>query len=163
MKKKTRIILVIFVSIIGILSLGWWSLQTSYGIGVNSVQWLPTQAHNITYIYVPITSTMAEFEIDQQAFEQWCQQKGMTLYTIESQKDFMVPRCLPDLEAIGVIPKPKKESPEWITWFEQGPQRSNKTFKPGDLYFEERWSDGGGYTLGYDVNEGKGYYWYGHH
>ena len=30
-------------------------------------------------------------------------------------------------------------------------------------WHQDRWSNGGGYAVGYDTEEGKGYYWYGHH
>ena len=36
--------------------------------------------------------------------------------------------------------------------------RLRKWFQAGDLYYCERWSNGGGYTIGYDVKEGKAYY-----
>ena len=37
------------------------------------------------------------------------------------------------------------------------------TFDKGDLFFEERWPNCGGYAIGYDVSAGRGYYAYAHH
>ena len=37
------------------------------------------------------------------------------------------------------------------------------TLATGDLFYEERWSNGGGYTFGYDVEQQRGYYFYSHH
>jgi len=42
-------------------------------------------------------------------------------------------------------------------------ERAIKRFGPGHLFYEERWSNGGGYSIGYDVKEKRGYYDYAHH
>jgi len=42
-------------------------------------------------------------------------------------------------------------------------ERASKGLDAGDLFYEERWSSGGGYSIGYDVEEERGYYAYAHH
>jgi len=47
----------------------------------------------------------------------------------------------------------------WSLWSEK---RGDKTLREGDLYYEERWDNNGGYAVGYDVKEKRGYYSYSH-
>ena len=74
--KKTAIVL---ISITLLVLIAWQSLKESYGVGVKSVRWLPREARNITYLKMRVTNTMAEFKIEQEAFEKWCVAQDMPL------------------------------------------------------------------------------------
>jgi len=147
-----------------LLFLGWRALQDEYGVSIASVRWLPPEALNIKYIRFPMTHTMAEFEIEQAAFEAWGRSKKMPMRRLLSNESRSIPRCLFLLERKGlipVVPEPGKESVE--EWSPRYGHRYRKSLGKGDLHYVERWDNGGGYALGYDVEEGKGYYWFGHH
>ncbi len=42
-------------------------------------------------------------------------------------------------------------------------ERAIKSFGTGDLFYEERWSNGGGCNIGYDIHAKRGYYEFNHH
>jgi len=99
---------------------------------------------------------MAEFDIERGAFEEWCAKRRMPLRVLNGGQHRSIFRCLPELRRKGVIP-PIPEPNESGTWL------GIKYLGPGDLFFEERWDNGGGYTIGYAVNERRGYYRFSHH
>ncbi|MEN6575525.1 MAG: hypothetical protein ABFD90_04215 [Phycisphaerales bacterium] len=152
MKRRTKIGLLV-AAFLGVLV--WQCFKGGYGVGVDSVSWLPRDAHNITYTG-DFWFKMAEFDIDREAFEKWCAREGMPLHVLGDDRHRTVDRCLPWLARRGVIP-PIAEPNESGAW------SGIKNFGAGDLFFEERWSNGGGYTLGYDIKEKRGYYWFSHH
>lgn len=152
MNRRTKIGLVVVV-LFGVLI--WQCFRSGHGVGVRSVSWLPREAHNITYTG-DFWIKMAEFDIDREAFEKWCARRRMPLRVLGEDRHRTVDRCLPWLARKGMIspiPEPN-ESGGWL---------GIKDLGAGDLFFEERWSNGGGYTLGYDVKEKRGYYAYSHH
>jgi len=158
-KKRTRISLVVVAVLFGFFL--WDSLQVKYGVGVDSVGWLPREARDITYLKVDFTSRTAEFTIEREAFEKWCARRGMPLRKLDSGGYHVVNRCLWGLEQRGIIPSaPEPNEPEGGF---PGMDHTLKHFDPGDLFYEERWSNGGGYSIGYDVEEKRGYYDYNHH
>ena len=159
MKARTSVSLIVIV-LLGLLI--WQLLRTDYGVKVDSVRWLPSEAHNVTYIKVPGLNTIAEFEMAQEALEAWCISSGRPLKKLGPTEKGSVPRCLRDLEERGVIPvvpEPNDDN-EWMLWYQD---RYEKSLSDGDLYYEECWSNGGGYVIGYDVEDGMGYYSYAHH
>ena len=158
MRRSTILVLIIIVLL---LFAAWHSLRTKYGVGTDTVPWLPPQARNITYVDQPLTWRLAEFQIERQAFEAWCQQQGKPLRKLAACEFEMVVRCLPCLERKGLIP-PIAEPNEFLAK-ERRLERTLKTVATGDLYYAWHASNGGGYTLAYDIDEGKAYYQYSHH
>lgn len=158
---KVAILIALTITVLLCL-LVWQSWKTDYGVNVDSVQWLPSEAHSITYMKMPGFNTIAEFEISQAALEKWCADVNKPLKKLGPIEKGSVPRCLHRLEKRGIIPTVPEpnDSRDWKLWY-QG--RYEKSLANGDLYYEDRWSNGGGYIIGYDVDEGMGYYWYGHH
>lgn len=156
----------IVISLIGVTILAIvvaLALRTDYGVGVDSVRWLPAEARDISYLRYPYLNTWAEFEIEQEAFEDWCRSEGKTLRRVGPNERKGVRRCWRPLEREGfvpVVPEPNKSSEQWTAWYDQ---RMQKHLGEGDLYYEDIWRNGGGYWIGYDVDEGKGYYAYAHH
>ncbi len=160
MKRRTKVGLVV-VGLIGFFGLPLWTvLRTTYGVGVDSVSWLPREARNITYFRNDLTK-MAEFEIEREAFEKWCAKRKMPLQELDGGGYHVVERCLMLLEARGVIPTVAE--PNDMERKQHEMERTIKNFGAGDLFYEERWSNGGGYTLGYDIDENRGYYQFLHH
>jgi len=158
MKRCATIIAVIVLALIG-LSL-WELFKEEYGVGVDSVSWLPPEAQNITYIENDLVR-IAEFDIEQGEFEIWCANRGQPLQKLGDGERRTIDRCLWMLEHRGVIPavtEPNKAERDLREL-----ERTLKNFNAGDPFFEKRWSNGGGYTIGYDVRERRGYYSYSHH
>lgn len=56
-------------SILGVFACQFF--RETYGIGVDSVWWLPPETRNITYIRNDLIA-IAEFDIERDAFEKWC-------------------------------------------------------------------------------------------
>ncbi len=157
-KKYRKTIALVSIALIGVL----WpsSPQTDYGLGVDSVEWLPSQAQNISYFSTRI-DRVAEFEIEQAVFEKWCENRDMPLQVLPqgfdrgaSKRYYNIARCWRHLELGGHVSDPPEE---------QYGERDSKEFNAGDLYYEDSWLNGGGYQLGYDIEEGMGYFWYAHH
>jgi len=156
---KHRAFLLITIVILGVMF--WPSFpEHDYGISVDSVEWLPSEARNISYFSTGI-DRIAEFDIERQAFEKWCADRHMPLAALPqgfdrgaSQRYYNIARCWRHLDLEGYPPKTPKE---------QYGEGDTKEFNVGDLYYEEFWLNGGGYQLGYDVEEGMGYFWYAHH
>jgi len=157
-KRHTKVGLLVVASICGI-SL-WYTFREDYGVGVKSVGWLPPEAHNITYIRNGLIS-LAEFDIEQEAFERWCAHRKMPLRELGGGEHQMVSRSLEVLEERGVLPTITE--PNEADGDSQRRQRSLKSFGAGDLFYEERWPNNGGYGIGYDINEKRGYYSFSHH
>lgn len=158
MKRRTKISLTVVAASIG-FSL-WQLLNEDYGVGVDSVSWLPPEAHNIAYRDDSLTRT-AEFDIEREEFERWCRSRNKPLRKLSDGERHTIFRCLPILERKGLIPaisEPNKAERDLLEV-----ERAIKSFVGGDLFYEERWDNGGGYTVGYDVKEKKGYYAYSHH
>jgi hypothetical protein len=126
----------------------WWLLRTDYGVGVDSVRWLPPEARAISYLRFPYHNTWAEFAIDRQAFEQWCRSIDKPLRRLGPNERKGVRRCRRSLEDGGVVaavPAPNKNSEQWPAWYDR---RMEKKLGQGDLYYEEVWRNGGGYWIG---------------
>lgn len=138
----------------------WYTFRETYGVSVNSLSWLPPEAHDITYISNGWIAR-AEFDIEQEALEQWCAQRKWPLRQLGDGEHKMVSRSLWMLEKRGILPT----IPELNEAAEEAHARQQtiKSFGAGDLFFEERWSNGGGYTIGYDIQKKRGYYEFNHH
>ena len=164
MKKRKTIGLAVLV----LLGLVFWSVfRESHGVGVDSVEWLPREAHNITYLKNDLIA-IAEFDIEQEAFQKWCERGGWSLRELTGAETCAVGRCLPYLESRGIIPVSDRSdevagSDDGIELASVIDDHFSKAFGAGDLFFEERWDNGGGYTIGYDVEEGRGYYDFSRH
>lgn len=133
----------------------WQLLGEHSGVGVDSVRWLPPEAHNVTYLRNDAL-TIAEFDIGREAYERWCADRKMPLSEVRDEEPRMVTRPVGLLVRRGVIPmttEPNEKDENWL-------RLAIKGFDAGDLFYETRRPDGGGYTLGYDVREGRGYYFY---
>lgn len=129
------------------------------------LSWLPDNSTTVTY-YADSWGKFAEFSIDQLHFENWCIVEGKELQTIEGvtdDDDYFAFRATQSLEHKGLLTPPEqptgretlKEMDEWQSQY-------RKTFKVGDLYYSEQWSNGGGFWIGYDVREQKAYFSYLH-
>ena len=158
MKKRNIIGLFVFA----LAAVGIWQLfREDYGVGVESVWFLPPDAKNITFCD-DYLNRIAEFDIDQEAMIKWCQNDDMPLREVVEMESCSVRRCLMYLEGKGEIPEaqePNKNSEEWSAWSD----RLSKYLDPGDLYFEESHTERADYlSVGYDVNEGRGYYAWSH-
>jgi hypothetical protein len=104
---------------------------------------------------------MAEFDIEREAFEVWCAEVGKPLRELGSNESHRVSRCLLFLERRGVIAA--RTEPNEIDEMLRVSGRITTVLTEGDLYYSEHWSNGGGYTIGYDIEEERGYYSYAHH
>jgi hypothetical protein len=165
MKMRTKVGLIIAVLIIAVLIgiLGFCLvsvLRDKYGVGVDSVAWLPAEARNITYVSSALTGRKAEFDIEQEAFEKWCARRKMPLRELGDEGYHRVFRCLPMLEKRGLIPAITESND--VERKQRETEQVLKHFRPGDLFYEKRWRNGGGYSIGYDVREKRGYYEYAH-
>jgi len=161
MKMRAKVGLTVVVLIGGCGVSLWHALKDDYGVGVDSVSWLPAEARNIAYVSFAVTTSKAEFDIEQEVFEKWCASRKMPLQELRDDGYHAVYRCLPMLERKGLI-APIIE-PNDVERKQREVERAIKNFGPGDLFYEERWSNGGGYSIGYDVKEKRGYYDYMHH
>jgi hypothetical protein len=158
MKKRTKVSLMV---VAGLMGVGFWYFLTEdHGVGVDSVGWLPPEAHNITYLRNSL-NMMAEFDIEREAFEKWCARRKMPLRELGTEGYHAILRCLAWLEDRGVMP-PITEPNEGEADLRRA-QRAVKVFGAGDLFYEDRWSNGGGYWIGYDTKEKRGYYRFAHH
>jgi|APTNR8051073442_1049403.scaffolds.fasta_scaffold07939_4 hypothetical protein len=151
------------IVLVGILGCGFllWDFARikSWGIEVKSVEWLPKQASNITFISGDI-NRIAEFDIDRDFLEKWCDSLGKPLKPVAEGQDANIWRVNPFLDQFGTV---KHSSFKDSSVAEEDFSRYSKDFAIGDLFYEDRWSNGGGYVIGYDVSEGRGYYQYAHH
>jgi len=144
--KRRREVGLVLAAVFGVFL--WWCLQEDYGVRVASVRWLPPAATNITYIRNDLNQ-IAEFDIEQKAFERWCANRGMPLRRLADAEQQTLDRCLWILEERGVIPI-DPEPNEAEAYF--------KELEAGDLFSKERWSNGGATSIGYDIDERRGYY-----
>lgn len=161
MKKCTKIgLLAITVSVVLVAVFMWWFSKETHGICSGSVWWLPPEARDVTYLRNYAIS-MAEFDIGQEAFEKWCSDRKMPLRQLGDAEHRSIRRCLMLLEQRGIIPA-IRESIE-VAGHLSTASRRTKDLGPGDLFYEERWDNGGGYTIGYDVSGKRGYYEFLHH
>ncbi len=144
----------------GIAFLVWDFVEIKdWGVGEDSVDWLPRQASNITYIYSRAIQ-LAEFDIDQKSFEEWCRSIEKPLKPMTEGQEIAIQRANNVLAMRGAIEKPTAKN--------NSAYRGNYDwhfirFTGGDLFYNVTWPNGGGYSIGYDVNEGRGYYNYSHH
>jgi len=156
-KRRTKISLVV-VTFVGLCGISLWLLCRvlieDHGVGVDSVSWLPPEARNITYIRNDAIA-LAEFDIEQQVFEEWCSSKKMPLRKLGSGERHLVMRAVALLAQRGIVPTSTSPSQVGEGW--------HKHFRAGDLFYEKRWRNGGGYTIGYDSQAKRGYYRYDHH
>jgi hypothetical protein len=160
-KKRTKVFRVVVAAFLGLCAFSiWFTLRETHGVGVSSLWWLPPEAHNITYIRNDLYA-LAEFDIDREAFGKWCASRKMPLRKLGAGEHPMVGRPLWMLEKRGILP-PTAE-PNKVEEALSGMDRFNKSFGAGDLFYEDRWPNGGGYSIGYDVEEKRGYYKYSHH
>lgn len=116
-----------------------------YEIETDAVEWLPDSATRISYVEVTgfAWSKVAEFTIDREAFQAFCEQNG---WTPEKKEDVSV---------------------SFINWIYE---ESYLPTKPRDelviekaLFYEEINQNGGGVTLVYDLNENRAYLSKNHH
>ncbi|MGK0187440.1 MAG: hypothetical protein ACI9R3_003228 [Verrucomicrobiales bacterium] len=127
-----------------------------WGVGVDTadLEWIPQGASDITFVAGDIQK-IAEFTIDRKAFEHWCTSIGRPLAPVGEDEKARLWRANMFLDKIGATSRPNDpdESYQW----------HNKTFDTGDLFFEERWPNNGGYAIGFDVITSCGFYEYTHH
>lgn len=161
MKRRTKVGCIPVAAFVGLCVFSvWYTFRETYGLGVDSLWWLPPEAHNVTY-YANGLTKLAEFDIEQKALERWCVPRKWPLRELGAGEHPMMRRSWGMLENRGILPTiPEASEAER----EAGRrQRVIKSFGAGDLFFEERWPNNGGYRVGYDVQEKRGYYEFNHH
>lgn len=161
MKKKSCVITIVATGLgIYLLSVFFENFGhvKEWGMGVDSVDWLPDEASEITYVSSYLFK-VAEFDIEQDLFLQWCDLIGKPLEIVTEGQRAGMHRSNLFLERCGAIessPVNESSSPEeWLGWY-------GKSFSPGDLFYQIRQKNNGGYSIGYDVKTGQGYYSYFH-
>lgn len=157
MKKDCLVGIGVAVLIYSVLFCFWNSARIkSSGVGVDSadLEWLPTDISNVTFVSGNMIRT-AEFDIEKSSFENWCASTGKPLAILQKNTDVLVLRPNEQLERIGKIKRPAQpyDRSAWIS----------KRFEEGDLFYKDRWDNGGGLSVGYDVSTGRGYYDYASH
>ncbi len=151
---------IVLVGILGFAFLLWdFARIKSWGVGVESVEWLPKQASNITFISGNI-NRVAEFDIDRDSLMKWCDSIGKSLASVAEDQNATIWRVNPFLDQFGIA---KNGSFKGSSPAEEDFDRYTKRFTTGDMFYEDRWSNGGGYIIGYDVSDRRGYYQYAHH
>jgi hypothetical protein len=85
----------------------------------------------------------------------------MSLRELGPEEYCSIHRCLLWLEERGVLPPSTEPNAEEVDL--RRAQRSSKDFRAGDLFYAQQWSNGGGYWIGYDTQEKRGYYAFAHH
>ncbi|MDI6450660.1 hypothetical protein [Anaerobaca lacustris] len=156
--KKCAVVGLALASIIGAFL--WQFFKEDHGVGVDSVSWLPREARNITYIRNDAIK-VAEFDVEREAFRRWCARQEMPLRELRDGEEHTILRCRLILEERGVLLSardPNKGENDLHSM-----QQGSKKLGVGDLFYEERWSNGGGYSIGYDVRSGRGYYYHSRH
>lgn len=166
MKKGCLITIAGFIATVFIL---FWSARnylTSYESGINEenpqLDWIPPEARNVTF-YSDWVGKSAEFDIDEESISNWAISQDRPLERIiEKRKDgYEVMRPRQMLENRGLLePQPEAETYEEIKAYLQN---LRKEFEVGDLYYSLVYRNNGGYWIGYDVSESRGYYHYAHH
>lgn len=140
MKKALAIAFsVIFLFVAGIIFVLWdWARIKDWGIDVPAVdvEWLPAGASNVTFVSSDI-NRIAEFEVDRDVFETWCRAQGKALAVIEGGEP-KVSRAYRLFDQIDEAPKDESE---------ERFDRYDKLLEKGDLFFEKRWPNNGGYTI----------------
>ncbi|MAS92827.1 MAG: hypothetical protein CMO55_06475 [Verrucomicrobiales bacterium] len=156
------------IGIVALMAGGLWFAAWDFcrikdwGVNETSVEidWIPPEATEVTFVSGNIEKR-AEFSIDQQIFEEWCASIGKPLTVVSKGSESggfseaMLFRSNPLLALKGITEKPNDDDAAFAWEY--------KSFDKGDLFFEERWPNAGGYAIGYDVSEGRGYYEYAHH
>lgn len=166
MKRGCLITIAVFIASVFVL---FWSARnylTSYEFGINEenpqLDWIPLEARNVTF-YSDWVSRSAQFSIDEQSIIDWAEsiERPLERITEEREEGYEVHTSRQMLENISVIePLPEPVTMDEIEeWFKS----RRKAFEVGDLYYRVWWRNGGGYWIGYDVSEGRGYYFYAHH
>jgi hypothetical protein len=131
-----------------------WDLNRvkSWGVEVESVDWLPKQASNITFVSGGAFK-FAEFDIDLGSITKWCDSIQKPLKPVTSGQTASVYQVHWYLKRFGI---PNHASLNNSSTNEP----IVKSFKKGDLFYDYRFSNGGGYTIGYDMSNERGYYHY---
>ncbi len=158
MKRGTKISLLVVGGLLAVCL--WEFFDEDRGVGVHSVWWLPPEARNITFIKNDVI-VVAEFDIEREAFETWCAGRDMPLRPLGENEHHSVPRCLWLLQDRGVIPP--STGLDGAGGDVGLADAVGKELDAGDLFYEQRRANGGGYSIGYDVEEQRGYYCYNHH
>lgn len=137
---------------------GLWNFARikSYGVNENAVEveWLPKDITDVTFISGNI-NRIAEFNIDRTSFEIWCKLVEKPLSPVAANSEVWVFRANEQLANIGKIERPSDRD-KLSAW-------RSKTLEAGDLFYEDRWDNGGGFSIGYDISAGRGYFEYASH
>lgn len=164
MKKACAIPLGVMLALfVGICLLLWdFGRIRDWGVDTDPPDWLPSEATNVTYIDGSI-NRIAEFDIRRSEFQRWCESIEKPLSPVDSTQRSVVWRANPFLARIGAIEEltlqeqsSNMEIQEFLDWREV-------TLAKGDLFYEERWPNNGGYAIGFDTSEKRGYFAYAHH
>ena len=164
MKKGCAIPLGVFFVLSAAVTLLLWDYVRirNWGISVEPPDWLPSEATNVTYIEGSI-DRVAEFDIDEAGLKNWCESIEKPLSPVEPNTRAVVLRANRFLASLGAVQgldlnevRSDSEVQDYMKW-------EKLTLSEGDLFYEERWSNSGGYSIGFDASEGRGYFAYAHH
>ena len=141
----------------------WYATYVSFNRveeaeNVARVDWLPAGARNVSY-YRSYPFTAYEFDIDEAGFRSWAAQEGWPLRPVEYEP-FRVLRY--SFHASKRMHPPDEETlapEEWRARHDRARAATQKEIRRGYGY-EKRQSNGGGVTVGYDLDTGRAYYQY---
>jgi len=150
----------------GVLGLAfvYWDLTRvhAWGVDVDEVEWLPNEAHTITY-FEDAFIRCAEFTIEREAFMRWAARQERPLRALSRNQSRQVFRPRNFLMNHDKIEEAMLSEGLTIETTERDREASRMTFQENDLFFEDQWANGGGYLMGYDESAGRGFYYYAHH
>jgi hypothetical protein len=92
-KSRTKVVGFVVAAIVGLCGFSvWHTYREVYGVGVDSVGWLPPEAHNITYLRHGLIA-WAEFDIEPEAFARWCARAKKPLHPLGDEVPLTMSRC----------------------------------------------------------------------
>jgi hypothetical protein len=129
--------------------------QVDEAVNVPRVDWLPESARDVSY-FRSYSFTAYEFDIDEAGFLAWAKDEGWPVKPI-GDTALTIPRHSFD-KARRLYPQDDNLSPEeWRDQFARAEAARTKVIRRG-YHYERRQSNGGGVTVGYDLESGRAYY-----
>ena len=134
----------------------------NWGIEAEAPEWLPKGSSQVTFL-VTGSRRIAEFKVDAEVFEEWCQQSGRPLNPLSENEEMVVQRPnfeLAERGKIEMFTMPEKaltdqDFTDYQVWHEAN-------LEAGDLFYSDLGPNSGGYVVGFDRSEGMAYYSYLH-
>lgn len=152
------------VALLGLLWLGYGAYRgfTDVEIGENvpRVPWLPDSASNVSF-YRSYPFTAYEFDIPEQDFLEWAEDHGWDVRRIKDEEKAIYRHHFGGgrLKYPDEPPADATEAQEqrWLRAVEEYAEAFQKKIDNGYYYRYEQ-SNGGGITVGYDLDTGRAYF-----